>query len=160
MARLRRSTDEGLGEPIELDRDYMIVGRAEDCDISVEKYHDVSREHCGIRRYKDGVHTIIDFGSRNGTFINDEQIFEEAKLAHGDRIRVCKRLEFVFQDRDGDENETPVESEIHVDGDVEVSKAMSEMDEALQHKGFKTVLGEIVKHTKRGRRKPHDPPTD
>ena len=82
---------------VNLRQEYTVIGRSSNCDVMVENHTDVSREHCGLRRYTDGTFTVTDFGSRNGTYVNEQQIFAEAKIKHGDNIRLCKDLEFIFE---------------------------------------------------------------
>lgn len=54
----------------------------------------VGRRHALIE-YKDYAYWIIDQGSINGTFVNNKMISTEARLKHGDRIRLHK-YEFEF----------------------------------------------------------------
>lgn len=54
----------------------------------------IGRRHALIE-YKDFAYWIIDQGSINGTFVNDEMIASETRLKHGDRIRLHK-FEFEF----------------------------------------------------------------
>ena len=54
----------------------------------------IGRRHALIE-YKDFAYWIIDQGSINGTFVNDQMITSETRLKHGDRVRLHK-LEFEF----------------------------------------------------------------
>ncbi len=54
----------------------------------------VGRRHALIE-YKDFSYWLIDQGSVNGTFVNDERITEPRRLKHGDRIRL-HQYEFEF----------------------------------------------------------------
>jgi Mg-chelatase subunit ChlD len=54
----------------------------------------IGRRHALIE-YKDFAYWIIDQGSINGTFVNDQMITSETRLKHGDRIRLHK-FEFEF----------------------------------------------------------------
>ncbi len=63
------------------------IGRSSSNDIHLPEQH-VSRQHAVIR-HVDGVFTISDLNSANGTFVNDEQITEEDfPLFSGDTIRL------------------------------------------------------------------------
>ena len=62
------------------------IGRLEDNDICIREGH-VSRHHA-IINYRDGVFTLTDLGSANGTFVNDVQIHESFPLASDDVIRL------------------------------------------------------------------------
>lgn len=54
----------------------------------------IGRRHSLIE-YKDFAYWIIDQGSINGTFVNDQMITSETRLKHGDRVRLHK-YEFEF----------------------------------------------------------------
>lgn len=54
------------------------LGRSSENDIAILDKH-VSRRHAVIR-YSDGVFTIADLGSANGTFVNDKQVIEPFPL--------------------------------------------------------------------------------
>lgn len=73
-----------LGRSFEF-RDQLLIGRDSNCDIVIDSKN-ISRKHCKIQP-QGGVVFIKDFGSANGTFINDKKI-TEAYARAGDRIRV------------------------------------------------------------------------
>ena len=52
---------------------------------------EVSRRHCAIR-IREGVATVEDLGSRNGTQINDVSIADKTALQPGDVLRVGPML--------------------------------------------------------------------
>jgi eukaryotic-like serine/threonine-protein kinase len=55
-----------------------VVGRADDCDIRFPQdleYMDVSRHHCLFEIDPPTV-KVRDLGSRNGTFVNGERIYQ------------------------------------------------------------------------------------
>jgi pSer/pThr/pTyr-binding forkhead associated (FHA) protein len=92
MAQLKQQPD---GTPLELTEDLTIIGRSSSCQFTVNDVADLSREHCGVRKYEDS-YTLVDFGSRNGTFLNGNQIFEETPIQHCDTIRLGKYVEITF----------------------------------------------------------------
>ncbi len=56
----------------------------------------IGRRHALIE-YKDFAYWIIDQGSINGTFVNDQMVTSETRLKHGDRVRLHKcEFEFVM----------------------------------------------------------------
>ncbi len=67
------------------------VGRARDCTIWLES-EKISRHHAEIRLTEDTV-SIIDLGSTNGTFVNEEQLESKQPyyLKPGDKIRFGNR---------------------------------------------------------------------
>ncbi|MEM9411903.1 MAG: FHA domain-containing protein, partial [Planctomycetota bacterium] len=63
-----------------------IIGRGEEAHLRPSSEL-ISRQHCAIR-LKDGRVEIEDMGSRNGSFVNDEQIAGVHQAKSGDRLRV------------------------------------------------------------------------
>jgi predicted component of type VI protein secretion system len=70
------------------------IGRAEDCHLRPGSDL-VSRHHCVLMLEADSL-VIRDFGSKNGTLLNDERVTVESELKHGDRLKVGP-LEFEVQ---------------------------------------------------------------
>ena len=70
-----------------LDRDVTRAGRHPESDIFLDDIT-VSRRHAEFVR-GDGVVTVRDVGSLNGTYVNHERI-EEARLSGGDEVQVGK----------------------------------------------------------------------
>ena len=93
MGQLKRQPD---GDPTDLTETVTVIGRATSCEFSISDVADLSREHCGIHKYQDGSYTLEDYSSRNGTFLNGEQIFEESPLSHCDTVRLGKYVELIF----------------------------------------------------------------
>lgn len=58
---------------------------------------EVSRHHCEIRRTNEG-YLLVDLGSLNGAFINNQK-FTERRLVSGDRVQIGRTL-FLFTDMD------------------------------------------------------------
>jgi hypothetical protein len=67
------------------DGDY-VIGRGLEASVAIRQ-PGVSRQHARIR-IRDGVVTIEDLGSRNGTFVSGKQIEHPVQLRDGDRIAV------------------------------------------------------------------------
>jgi serine phosphatase RsbU (regulator of sigma subunit)/pSer/pThr/pTyr-binding forkhead associated (FHA) protein len=75
------------GAVIPLDGDRFILGRNPDCGIVIP-VTSVSREHAQILRVQ-GRFFIEDKQSRNGTYVNNQQISARTLLKNNDRIRIC-----------------------------------------------------------------------
>jgi pSer/pThr/pTyr-binding forkhead associated (FHA) protein len=82
------------GREIPITETEFIIGRGENCHLRPASDR-VSRKHCAIYR-KEGQVTVIDFGSTNHTYVNDEQVVAERELKNGDRLKVGV-LEFEVQ---------------------------------------------------------------
>ncbi len=77
-------------ETYEICKEKLIIGRAEDCDIEIDNLA-VSRHHAIIEK-QDGIFTINDLDSNNGTFVNGQRIQESAPLTFGDEIGIGKHV--------------------------------------------------------------------
>jgi predicted component of type VI protein secretion system len=62
------------------------IGRAEDCHLRPHSDM-ISRHHCALV-VEEAFVAIRDFGSKNGTYVNDERVTAERELRTGDRIKV------------------------------------------------------------------------
>ena len=85
---------------IPLGRGKMSVGRASQCDISLDDAS-VSRHHADIEK-RDGVYVLSDRQSRNGTFVNGVAVVFR-QLADNDRIAFGK-VELVFNEVEAKED--------------------------------------------------------
>jgi Protein of unknown function (DUF3662)/FHA domain len=80
---------EGETRDVPLTKEIVTIGRLADSDVVVED-KGASRRHAQIRTH-DGVSTLTDLGSTNGTKLNGQQIQSRA-LEDGDRITVGTTL--------------------------------------------------------------------
>jgi pSer/pThr/pTyr-binding forkhead associated (FHA) protein len=86
MTELIIQTGKHQGKTIDLAGTDCIIGRHEGCKIRIAS-EDVSKQHCRLKHKPDGLY-LKDLGSRNGTFLNDQQITEEVKIKPGDLLRI------------------------------------------------------------------------
>jgi hypothetical protein len=97
---------QGAGRSWPIEKEKVIIGRREDCDVVLTE-RQVSRLHAQIRRL-DSVasltnsaasltYVLEDLGSRNGTYVNGREVTEPHILQDGDEIQIalCVRLSFV-----------------------------------------------------------------
>jgi diguanylate cyclase (GGDEF)-like protein len=75
-----------LGKRFVLDKGPIRIGRGADNQIVLEG-DSVSRRHAHIER-RNNRWFVIDDGSTNGTYLNEEQIAREAPLNNSDRLKV------------------------------------------------------------------------
>ena len=75
-----------LGKRFVLDQNAVRVGRGADNHVVLDG-DSVSRRHCHFERRGDHW-SIVDDGSTNGTYVNDDHIASESRLTNGDRIKV------------------------------------------------------------------------
>jgi DNA-binding response OmpR family regulator len=87
---------QGAGTRWVIDRNNMIIGREEGCDIVLPS-RQVSRSHARIRR-SGGRHILEDLGSKNGTFVNGREWIEPYTLQDGDEIQIALSFKLFFVD--------------------------------------------------------------
>ena len=75
-----------LGKRYVLEKSPLRIGRGGDNHIVLEG-DSVSRRHAHFER-RAGAWFIVDDGSTNGTFLNEEQVKGDATLTNGDRVKV------------------------------------------------------------------------
>jgi FHA domain/zinc-ribbon domain len=88
-----RSGGGRVGETFHPDDERTTIGRSPDCGIFLDDVT-VSRKHAVLVQ-RDGVFTIEDQGSLNGTFVNRKRV-ESAEISDGDELQIGKyRLTFL-----------------------------------------------------------------
>jgi predicted component of type VI protein secretion system len=87
-------TGKSSGKEVKIPVNKFLIGRADDCHLRPHSDM-VSRHHC-VLLTEEGFCAVRDFGSRNGTFLNDEQVVGQRELRNGDRVKVGN-LEFEIQ---------------------------------------------------------------
>jgi serine/threonine protein kinase len=85
------------GATFVLPRRRAMIGRSKECEIMLPG-DAVSRVHCGVLWNETaGRHELMDYGSKNGTFVNGERLQGGRLLVPGDEIRISNsdyRLKF------------------------------------------------------------------
>ncbi len=92
MIRFQGLHGDRAGEAFEFDKDCVVVGRSDSCDLTIDD-PTCSRRHARIERFESEYH-IFDLGSRNGLQLNGEKTLT-SRLRYGDRFAVGNNL-FVF----------------------------------------------------------------
>lgn len=84
------------GKVIPVSRQQFLIGRDPECQLRPASQA-VSKQHCAIL-IRDGKVFVKDFGSTNGTFINDKQLpaDSECEIQSGDKLKLGP-LDFVLQ---------------------------------------------------------------
>jgi adenylate cyclase len=68
------------------------IGRTRDNTVCLNSSPLVSRQHAVIRCHNGYQYQIIDLGSRNGTFVNDQRVVVPVTLMNGARIRIADNI--------------------------------------------------------------------
>ena len=74
------------GSPVEINKDLVVVGRKEDCDVRLD-HKSVSKMHCVLVK-TDGLLLLRDLGSTNGTRVNGTRV-RRAALLPNDQIAIA-----------------------------------------------------------------------
>ncbi len=74
------------GKVIPISVQQFLIGRDPGCQLRPASIL-ISKRHCALLRREEKVF-VRDFGSTNGTFVNDRQIKGEIELLDGDKLRV------------------------------------------------------------------------
>ena len=85
-AKLKVLKGPSEGKEINIPVAKFFIGRGEDCHLR-PKSDAISRHHCAII-VSDSQVAVKDFGSKNGTFLNDKRIENVAILNNGDQLVV------------------------------------------------------------------------
>ncbi len=89
-----------------IDKNEFLIGRGGECDLILPE-RQVSRRHAMIVRRDDG-YFIRDLGSKNGTYVNGQQVTDERLLRDGDTIQIALAVKILFT---GSEATLPLEFE-------------------------------------------------
>ena len=101
MAVLIAMSGDHKGDRYEIETDEVTMGRKPDCTIVLDN-PTISGHHCSILR-KDGLYTLQDMNSTNGTRLNSQRVTGTAPLKAKDLIQAGS-LEFMI---DGDDIRLP-----------------------------------------------------
>jgi pSer/pThr/pTyr-binding forkhead associated (FHA) protein len=83
---LKLLTGSSAGKEIKVPRSKFLIGRADDCHLRPHSDM-VSRHHC-VLLIEEGFCAIRDFGSKNGTLVNDERVVGQRELKNGDKLKI------------------------------------------------------------------------
>jgi uncharacterized protein involved in exopolysaccharide biosynthesis len=91
---------DSAGQCYPIDRLDRVIGRAQNADIKIDEPA-ISQRHAKIF-VVDGRHHLLDLGSTNGTYLNDEMVQGDVVLHSGDVIRIGETsLSYVVRSSDG-----------------------------------------------------------
>jgi len=88
------------GRSFQIDKPIVLIGRHQECDVSLQSSPKVSRRHCCIVQCGDR-YIVRDLGSMNGVRVNGQRIIE-AELHPGDIVSFADLL-FQFHRPDKDQ---------------------------------------------------------
>jgi len=152
---------EDAGRIFPLSRSEHVIGRSDDADIRIDQ-RSVSHAHAKIL-VLGARHLLVDLGSTNGTFLNEERVVAEGLLKGGDVIRIGE-IVMSFLLSTGDPNDLPTIAIEHVPldglsarqgpralGGVPSSRGLQVRD-APEGMSFRDMVGGAVRATRFARR--------
>jgi pSer/pThr/pTyr-binding forkhead associated (FHA) protein len=80
------SEGKARGQSIPITLQQFLIGRDKECQLRPASQM-ISKRHCAVL-VKGGKAFVRDFGSTNGTFVNEEQVKGERELKHEDLLKV------------------------------------------------------------------------
>lgn len=81
------------GEPFDVSiGNTATIGRTRENTVCLNSSPLVSRQHAVLRCHNGYQYQIIDLGSRNGTFVNDQRVVVPMTLNNGSRIRIADNV--------------------------------------------------------------------
>lgn len=83
---LKVLSGKSAGKELPVNVDQFIIGREEGCNLRVAS-DAISRKHCRIKK-ENGLVTVRDLNSRNGTSVNGTKITDKVELKPGDKLAV------------------------------------------------------------------------
>ncbi len=81
------------------------IGRTRENTVCLNFSPLASRQHAMIRCHNGWQYQLIDLGSRNGTYLNDQRVVMPATLEHGAKIRVADTVMTFMEEADATEGE-------------------------------------------------------
>ena len=126
---------QGIGQRIPLTASPITIGRADDNRVILPPESGASRHHAELSE-EDGVWSVRDLGSMNGTWINNERIEWPRVLRPGDQIRIAGEV-LVYSDAS---QALPEPLPVPAKGARQTTPAMSVAEAAPPPSGPSTVV--------------------
>ena len=103
------------------------IGRSFDNDIVIENDGLISRHHAKITCDDSGIFSIVDLGSKNGTYVNGRKITAEVILSSRDTVKIGNtvlpwKAEPVSTQKTIEEQKSMVDTEISKDNEQKSEK--------------------------------------
>ncbi len=84
--RLKVLKGSNAGKEVKIPTPECVIGRSSECHLR-PKSDAISRRHCAIV-VEDGSVKLRDFGSKNGTYLNDHRVEGDSALKSGDKLQI------------------------------------------------------------------------
>ena len=84
--KLRVAYGKHIGQEIRVPGRSFVIGRGDECQLRAGSDM-ISRRHCELT-VEDSRTSVVDLGSKNGTYVNDVLIAGNVELKSGDKLRL------------------------------------------------------------------------
>jgi predicted component of type VI protein secretion system len=122
------------GKVLEIKVPQFVIGRDPQCHLRPASPM-ISKRHCALIQ-KDGKLYIKDFGSTNGSFVNDVPVKNHAELKNGDKLKIGPMLFEVRLEAATVSQPTPASPQAA--GKVEAAKSRTKVEAGAAAPGAKT----------------------
>jgi pSer/pThr/pTyr-binding forkhead associated (FHA) protein len=122
------STGSAAGKALPINVAQFIIGRDPGCNLRPASAM-ISKRHCAVL-VKDDKVFLRDFGSTNGTFVNDEPVKGEVPLKNGDVLKVGPlSFKVVIESQPAPSKPTPPPKPRNTDDDEDAAAALLSIDD-------------------------------
>jgi len=129
MVKLVGITGQHAGHEFELATGVVLLGRVQDCSIAFDD-NAVSSHHAELRQ-ENGVWTLTDLKSSNGTLVNGQPV-ESVPLRHGDVVQIGGNKLQLSDDQAADAGP----------GDLSLVEQMTQRTNAIRQEVAKIIVGQ------------------
>ena len=156
MASLVVTQGQFEGQAFEFADGEIVIGRGEECAISIAEDTKASRQHAMISRNEEGAWCLADLDSANGTVVNDAEVSTVA-LQENDVV-VIGDTTFVFRDDAAPVEESAPEAAVEeapapapaapqsskaTEDDLQLVKQMRQSMDAIRTEVGKIIIGQV-----------------
>jgi adenylate cyclase len=129
------------------------IGRTSDNTVCLNTSAHISRQHAIIRCHNGYEYQIMDLGSRNGTYVNDQRVVLPVTLVNGAKIRIANN-EILFEQEAEHGGEDAIEATLAASTDQHAQsvrpaailvcdiRGFSTQSEKIPAEGLSQILGQ------------------
>lgn len=133
--RITTVTGESYDVPIQ---NTATIGRTSENTVCLNTSAHISRQHAVIRCHNGYEYQIMDLGSRNGTYVNDQRVVLPVTLTHGSKIRIANN-ELVFEQEAEPAGEEAIEATLAASTDHHAQSVRPAAILVCDIRGFSTM---------------------
>ncbi len=132
--RINTVTGENYEVPIQ---NTATIGRTSENTVCLNTSAHISRQHAIIRCHNGYEYQIMDLGSRNGTYVNDQRVVLPVTLTHGSKIKIASN-EIIFEQEAEPVGEEAIEATLAASTDHHAQSVRAAAILVCDIRGFST----------------------